>query len=128
MYEISVKTHFSAAHHLRGYRGTCADIHGHNWEVEVFIRGERLDRDGFLVDFRKIKADLRESLKDFDHRDLNALPAFSKENPTSENLARHLHRVLSRRIRIGGCRVSRVLVSEAPGTRATYEPRGSRGR
>ena len=33
-YEINVQTHFSAAHHLRGYPGNCEKPHGHNWIVK----------------------------------------------------------------------------------------------
>ena len=49
MFEVSVRAHFSAAHHLPGYPGTCASAHGHNWEVEVFVRGEELDDDTLLL-------------------------------------------------------------------------------
>src|SRR5438477_249381 len=34
---------FSSAHALRGYRGKCENTHGHNYRVEVHVRGERLN-------------------------------------------------------------------------------------
>ena len=79
MYEVGVTTHFSAAHRLAGYDGPCAGAHGHNWEVEVFIRGSELDDLGMLVDFRDVKSTLSEILSELDHRDLNTLEAFAKD-------------------------------------------------
>ena len=43
MYEVMIEEEFSAAHALRGYRGKCENLHGHNWKVEVYVRGEQLD-------------------------------------------------------------------------------------
>ncbi len=120
MFEISVKSHFSSAHHLRGYQGPCHEVHGHNWAVEVFLRGTRTDAIGMLMDFGKIKAAVREALQALDHKDLNCLPAFVRVNPTSENLAKYLYIVLANAFRHEPCRVQRVLVSESPGTSACY--------
>ena len=120
MFELSIKTHFSAAHRLVGYNGACANLHGHNWDVEIFVRGRELNALGMLVDFRDIKASVREVMKEIDHSDLNQLPAFLRENPTSENLARYLHARLGERLNTGGNRVSKVIVCETPGTTATY--------
>jgi 6-pyruvoyltetrahydropterin/6-carboxytetrahydropterin synthase len=130
MFELSVKTHFSAAHHLPGYDGQCVNPHGHNWVVEVFISGPTLDRLGFLADFREIKVGLKAVLSDLDHRDLNTLPDFQGKNPTSENLARYVFRALAANLKSRRFRVSRVTVSETPGTLASYweEDRPGRSR
>jgi len=120
MYEISVKASFSAAHHLRGYAGSCASLHGHNWEVEVFVQGEALNGLGLLLDFRRLKQAVREELEALDHADLNSLEDFQAANPSSENLARYLYRRLSARLADGGRRVARVTVAETPGARASY--------
>lgn len=120
MYEVSISTHFSAAHHLRGYQGSCASPHGHNWEVEVFVQGEGLNGTGILVDFKHLKGAVQEELERLDHTDLNTLEAFRDSNPTSENLARHLFRALAGRFAQAGCRVSKVSVKETPGSKASY--------
>ena len=120
MFEISIKTHFAAAHHLRGYKGICADPHGHNWEIEVFVAGAKLDAIGFLVDFRELKERVKEVLGELDHHDLNKLPPFRRQNPTSENLARHLYEALSTRVNGPRCTISRVTVCETSGTTASY--------
>ncbi len=55
VYELYVKTHFSAAHSLKGYPGDCARVHGHNWIIEVFVRCTKLNEIGIGIDFRDIK-------------------------------------------------------------------------
>lgn len=120
MYEVSVKTDFSSAHHVRGHAGKCATPHGHNWAVEVFFRGEILTEIGMLEDFRVLKDAIRDVLQGIDHKDLNALAAFETLNPTSENIARWLFGELSRAMNNARYRVSRVNVQEGPGTMASY--------
>jgi 6-pyruvoyltetrahydropterin/6-carboxytetrahydropterin synthase len=119
-YEIRVKTRFSAAHHLRGYPGDCSQPHGHNWTVEVRVAADGLDGVGISRDFREVKAAVNEAIAGWDHRDLNALPEFQAENPSAENLARHLYRALSARLNSGGCRVAKVRVGETPAYSASY--------
>ena len=120
MFEISVKSHFSSAHRLKGYKGACHNLHGHNWEVEVFLRGTRTNPIGMLMDFGKIKLAVRKALQALDHRDLNRLPAFLRSNPTAENLAKYIFNALVALFGKEPCRVHRVWVSESPGTSACY--------
>ncbi len=120
MFEIGIQTHFSAAHHLVDYPGACVSPHGHNWGIEVFVRGETLDDLGFLVDFKALKASVQEVIEELDHTDLNAHEHFSVENPTSERIARFLYRRISSLIRNERYRVSRVSVHETPGSVASY--------
>lgn len=122
MYELSVKKHFSAAHHLSGYNGKCAEMHGHNWEIDVFVAGEKLNDIGILLDFRLLKDMVGDILGELDHADLNQLDSFKTANPTSENIARFVCDRLSERIEELNCRVSRVIVRETPETSASYTP------
>ena len=127
MFEVTVRSHFSAAHHLKGYAGQCAQQHGHNWSVEVTLRGTRLNATGILVDFRQIKDALKEALGGLDHSDLNKHKAFRRVNPTSENLARFIFAALARRLDGPRCKVYRVSVSETPDNTASFM-RGTGGR
>ena len=87
MFVISVKSGFAGAHFLRGYKGKCAHIHGHNWKIIVEISGNSLNELGMLMDFKDLKK-IIESISDtLDHKMLNDLPYFSKKNPTAENIA-----------------------------------------
>lgn len=119
-YEIYVQTHFSAAHHLRGYPGECEKPHGHNWIVDVYVLCEELNEIGIGIDFKDIKTSVKEVLKNIDHSDLNELPEFQNENPSSENIAAYLYRELSRKLNSGQVHISKIRVCETPGSGAFY--------
>jgi 6-pyruvoyltetrahydropterin/6-carboxytetrahydropterin synthase len=120
MFELSVETHFSAAHHLEGYDGKCSAPHGHNWEVEVSVRGEHLSDAGMLIDFHELKEAVRADVEQLDHTDLNTLACFAETDPTSERLAKYLYDGLSAKLAKKGFEVCRVTVCETPGSSASY--------
>ena len=39
-YEVMIERNFSSAHQLRGYKGKCENLHGHNYKIEIFAKGE----------------------------------------------------------------------------------------
>ena len=90
MYLLTVEGSFSSAHQLRGYRGKCENLHGHNWKVVLGVRGEELDEIGLLIDFNELKSILRGILDGLDHKNINDIPYFSSQNPSSENIARFI--------------------------------------
>ncbi len=120
MYEVRIITQFSAAHRLENFYGKCEALHGHNWKVEVFLAGNRLNGAGLLMDFGVVKARTRELLEELDHKYLNELPAFREQNPSSENLARYLFQRLAATFSGEGVKVSRVSVWESDTSCATY--------
>ncbi len=120
IYEVFVRSEFSAAHCLRGYPGDCARVHGHNWTVEVRLKCRELDPIGLSIDFREVKAAVRDLLSELDHADLNDLPPFRSANPSSENIARHLFAALGKKLNSDRIQVSGVEVSESPGQGVRY--------
>jgi len=98
MFEIKVAAEFSGAHKLREYQGRCEKLHGHNWKVEVIVSGAKLNKTGLLIDFRKIKSQLKKIIDKLDHKYLNELDYFKKFNPTSENIAKYIYDSLRKRI------------------------------
>jgi len=69
--------------------GPAARLHGHNYRLEVTLRGEVDPTTGMVFDLGELKGILeRVVMARFDHRDLNAdTPFFEKKAPTSENFA-----------------------------------------
>lgn len=126
MYEIKVKGRFSSAHHLREYDGMCSSVHGHNWEVEVQIHGNKLNKTGILIDFRTAKKVLAEVLAELDHKELNSLKPFLHKNPTSENIAKYIYERLSEVLDCKAYRIHCVTVHETPETQASYYPAGKK--
>ncbi len=69
--------------------GKCANMHGHNYVLEVVVAGEIDQASGYVLDL-KLLADVigRQVIRDVDHRNLNTYVAWLKGRiPTAENLA-----------------------------------------
>ena len=120
MFRIGIKKHFSSAHYLRGYKGKCEDLHGHNWQVEVTVAAANLDELGMVMDFQLLKQRLSKVLEELDHRLLNELPAFQHQSPTAENLARHVYERLTDRLPEERVKLDCVRVWESDTTAAAY--------
>jgi 6-pyruvoyltetrahydropterin/6-carboxytetrahydropterin synthase len=120
MYELKIISQFAAAHQLREFVGKCEELHGHNWKVEVYVTGNRLGKDGLLIDFALIKKQTEQVLDEMDHKFLNDLEAFKELNPSSENIARHIFESLSKELNDENVRVSRVTAWESDDACATY--------
>ena len=120
MYEILIKSDFSGAHYLKGYRGRCEKLHGHNWKVEARFEAESLDNIGIAIDFKLLKAKLRAILGKLDHTCLNRLGPFKRKNPSAENIARFLFEELRSSIGKKKVPVKSVSVWESDTSCATY--------
>jgi len=71
--------------------------HGHNYRLEVTLRGEPDPATGMVIDLKDLQEVLdREIMARFDHKDLNRdTPYFDKEPPTPENFVRVIQRLLA---------------------------------
>jgi len=121
IWRLTVTESFCASHCLRGYEGPCENLHGHNFGVEAVVEGERLDpKIEYLMDFKVLRGRLRTILAELDHRHLNDVPPFDGENPSSENLARHIYRLLEAALVGEAVTLVNVSVSEKDASKATY--------
>jgi len=91
MFDISIKTHFAGAHHLRDYPGDCEKPHGHNWKVKVTVRATELDKLGMGIDFKILKKYVAQVIDTLDHQDLNEHPSFQDQNPSSEHISVYIY-------------------------------------
>ncbi|HET7215145.1 MAG TPA: 6-carboxytetrahydropterin synthase QueD [Terriglobia bacterium] len=122
MFEVSVEYSFAAGHALRGYKGKCENVHGHNYKVRVTVEGEKLNSIGLLMDFSDLRAALKGLVERFDHHFLNEVEPFRESNPSAENLACYLGNELQRKIKDQGLNVNNVTVWETDTTSASYRP------
>lgn len=104
---------FASAHSLRGYPGDCSKLHGHNWKIEVQVRGHKLNEIGMVIDFKEIKRHAKEVVKELDHTFLNDHPYFKEaHNPTAENIAVYLFREIQSRIQTDLVQMHEITVWE----------------
>jgi 6-pyruvoyltetrahydropterin/6-carboxytetrahydropterin synthase len=101
MIYLTRKAEFSASHHYHNPEfsaeenqrifGKCNNPngHGHNYTLEVTVKGEVDPKSGFVVDLKQMKEIMnREVIDAMDHRYLNKeVPEFARQIPTTENIA-----------------------------------------
>ena len=112
MYEVTVKTGFSAAHQLRYYDGKYENLHGHNWSAIVTVETKDLDEIGLGVDFVLLKKSVENILSRLDYQNINEVPPFDSKNPSAENIARWLFGELAAQINSDNARLKRVEIKE----------------
>ena len=120
MYELKIISHFAAAHQLRNFGGKCEDLHGHNWKVEVYVSGRKLEDNGLLIDFKIIKDKTREILERLDHKFINEIEYFKETNPSSENIARYIFDSLAHDINNENISLNRITAWESETACASY--------
>ncbi|MFP5235974.1 MAG: 6-carboxytetrahydropterin synthase [Acidobacteriota bacterium] len=70
--------------------------HGHNYTIEVLLRGPVAEDTGMVVNLVDVDAVVRTRVLDrFDHTNLNLDPLFTAAVPTTENLCREIFRLLA---------------------------------
>jgi 6-pyruvoyltetrahydropterin/6-carboxytetrahydropterin synthase len=124
MFEVSVEETFAAGHALRGYKGKCENLHGHNYRVRVTLEGVELDSVGLLYDFVHLKQVIQGVIRSLDHKYLNELSPFDVLNPSAENISKYIYDETSNQLKQApnGARISSITVWETDTTFATYRP------
>jgi 6-pyruvoyltetrahydropterin/6-carboxytetrahydropterin synthase len=96
---VSRRESFNAAHQLRDPGlsdeenqrrfGKCANLHGHNYVLEVVMAGEIDRATGYVFDLKQLADVIRRRVIDeVDHRNLNTdVPWLEGRIPTAENVA-----------------------------------------
>jgi 6-pyruvoyltetrahydropterin/6-carboxytetrahydropterin synthase len=125
---LTVSTHFSAAHRLAHPRlsdeenadiyGKCARPHGHghNYHLEVTVKGQIDQRTGMLVDLGALNQAIEEFvIEPFDHSFLNKdVPFFAEVVPTAENIALYISNVMRSPVQNIGATLHKIKLIESP--------------
>jgi 6-pyruvoyltetrahydropterin/6-carboxytetrahydropterin synthase len=126
MIYLTRRADFSASHYYhnpefseeenRRVFGKCANRngHGHNYTLEVTVKGEIDRQTGFVVDLKELKEIMeREVIDAMDHRHLNKeVPEFAKLIPTTENLAIAIWKRLEPKLRVAKLHKVRLYEAE----------------
>jgi 6-pyruvoyltetrahydropterin/6-carboxytetrahydropterin synthase len=125
---LTVGTHFSAAHRLAldslslaentEIYGKCARIngHGHNYHLDVTVKGEMDPRTGMVVDLVALHKLIDEkAVEPLDHTFLNKdIAHFQDIVPTAENIAVYIAKLLDQPIRDLGAELHKINLVESP--------------
>jgi len=123
MFELTIIEEFEAAHRLPDYDGKCCRLHGHNWRVEVVVKGTELDASGLLIDFKLLKTHVAEVLLTLDHYYLNETETFRKLPPTAENIAKYVYEMLAGdSVFADRVQIYAIRIWESPRSCAAYIP------
>jgi len=111
---IYKKYYFDTAHFMPNHPKShkYSKVHGHSYEIIIFINDNQKKKEGWVMDFEKIDVFVNPLLKKIDHNLLNDISGL--ENPTSENIAKwfwerlkikikNLEKIEINRPRVGGC-------------------------
>ncbi len=120
MFTLFVRETFAAAHRLELYHGKCEALHGHNFRVEALIEGEKIGKEGMLLDFAVFKAHLRRIVADLDHTYINEIPFFSERASSSEYMALYIYDRLKELLLSENVAVKEVRVWESDNAYAAY--------
>jgi 6-pyruvoyltetrahydropterin/6-carboxytetrahydropterin synthase len=129
---LSIRTHFAAAHRLarpelsqaenEAIYGKCARPHGHghNYLLDVTVRGRIDARTGMVCDLATLQRLVDDLVVEpFDHTFLNKdVEHFASTVPTAENIALHIADLLTGPIAAAGARLHKVRLQESPNNAA----------
>ncbi|CAK6689848.1 6-carboxytetrahydropterin synthase [Synechococcus sp. CCY9201] len=129
---LSIRTHFAAAHRLarpelsqaenEAIYGKCARPHGHghNYLLDVTVRGSIDPRTGMVCDLAELQTLVQDLVVEpFDHTFLNKdVSHFAACVPTAENIALHICDLLASPIAATGACLHKVRLQESPNNAA----------
>ncbi|WP_248925695.1 6-carboxytetrahydropterin synthase QueD [Paenibacillus hamazuiensis] len=121
-FELNKDFHMSAAHFIpSALAGKCQHMHGHTYVINVTIAGNELDETGFLVDFKTVKQAVHDR---YDHTLLNDHPEYREQFPTTEVVAREIHRSIQALLdsKSNKPQCLQVIVRETPTSYVIYRP------
>lgn len=130
--KVTRRFEFDAAHRLFGYDGPCVNIHGHHYVAEITVEGSGLDEMGMLIDFKKLEKVGDWINSHWDHAlllhpdDPVVIPTKIYNtvggNPTAENMAMKLSRIVTIYLLKTGVKVSNIRLFETPDCWVDYTP------
>ena len=100
--------------------GADAQIHGHNYTLEVTVKGEINSDTGFIVDLAHLKEIVNTNIiKKLDHSQIEKdIPWFKNKQPSSENLVVFIWEVIAHEFK--GVKLHRIRLQETPTITTDY--------
>jgi 6-pyruvoyl-tetrahydropterin synthase len=114
---IHSRTSFDADHALTNYQGRPEAPHRHTWQVAIRVGTERLNPEGYALDFHDVHRVLADAVAPLDGSDLNRHPEIGRPTPSAERVAEVLADRLQPVFETAGGSLLEVSVWEGPDNR-----------
>lgn len=129
---ITRREHFSASHILRNLNlsdpenrdifGKCYNFHGHNYYLEVTIKGVPDEKTGYVMDLKILNKVIMETIiEKVDHKFLNELDIFKDKIPTTENIAVVFWNLLAPKLKADNYSLHSIKIYETEKNFVVYE-------
>jgi 6-pyruvoyltetrahydropterin/6-carboxytetrahydropterin synthase len=114
---VHARAAFEARHALTSYLGEPEEPHGHRWQVAVRAGTDKLNAEGYAVDFHAVHEALARAVAPLDGTDLNDHPEIGDPTPSAERVAEVVAGWVAATIEELGARLLSVSVWEGPENR-----------
>ena len=84
---VHSRTTFHASHALTAYRGEPETLHDHTWEVAIRVGTDRLNDEGYAIDFHSLHEILEDAVDPLRDVNLNTHPEIGNPTPSAERVA-----------------------------------------
>ena len=119
MIAISVDTDFKASHAVKLGDGSSEEPHEHNWKVRAQVSSDKVNKNGFVMDFLQLKAELEDIVSGFGGDRLEDAVDFKGINCTAENVVKVIFEKLET-VLPSSVNLDFVRVIEYPGCMAIF--------
>ncbi len=91
MFKVIITTDFEASHYVRMPCGKIEKPHNHTWKLEVAVSADKLDENGFAVEFGALKKTVSAVTARFESQCLNDFDDFEANFPTAESVCKYIY-------------------------------------
>lgn len=114
MYTLNSQHRIYASHYLKDQGGRCEKLHGHQYEIILEIKQDKLDYKNMIIDTYEVEKIFNDFIG-VDHLHLNEF--MNEDNPTMEFMAKYFYDNLKKQIP----NLNSVTVYETPEGSVKYE-------
>jgi 6-pyruvoyltetrahydropterin/6-carboxytetrahydropterin synthase len=136
MYILEKQFSFPAGHRLSKNKSLCSNVHGHNFDIIVSVKSEKLNSEDMVIDFSELKKIVNKYIESFDHclmlnkedsffynvlKDKSERVILFNSDPTAESLARYLYKKIEEEIINLGIEMNFVKIFENKNSSVIYQ-------
>lgn len=120
MLTVTIKDQFESAVKLYNYKGNCANVHGHTYNIAVTLYNVNQSSE-MVVDYYEAKNWVSEAINALDHKYINEIKPFDVINPTTENIAKWLFQQIEL-LTTNDVKIKNITLSENDAFSVSYAP------